>query len=124
MVSRWTSRKSSGRRLKRAISIRQPYAEQILLGVKTEEYRSVPTKIRERVYIYASLGPGDSVDFRKMKAEPGDFPTGVLVGTVEIVNCKWDSRRGCFAYGLERPRRLVRPLRSPKRPQPVWWRPF
>ncbi|MCH8823433.1 MAG: ASCH domain-containing protein [Planctomycetes bacterium] len=39
----------------RALSIRQPYAELILRGEKTIEYRSRPTKIiGERFYIYAS----------------------------------------------------------------------
>ena len=38
-----------------ALSIRQPYAELILRGVKTIEYRSRPTrKIGERFYIYAA----------------------------------------------------------------------
>ena len=40
----------------RALSIRQPHAEAILRGVKTTEYRSRATKIRGRIYIYASLG--------------------------------------------------------------------
>ncbi len=39
----------------RALSIRQPYAELILRGVKTIEYRSRPTRILgERFWIYAS----------------------------------------------------------------------
>ena len=39
----------------RALSIRQPYAELILRGEKTIEYRSRPTKIiGERFYFYAS----------------------------------------------------------------------
>jgi len=43
----------------RALSIRQPYAELILRGVKTIEYRSRPTRIiGERFYIYASKGNG------------------------------------------------------------------
>jgi hypothetical protein len=42
------------RRIIGAISIRQPYVEQILRGIKTREYRSVITNIRERVYLYAS----------------------------------------------------------------------
>ena len=38
-----------------ALSIRQPYAELILRGVKTIEYRSRPTRrIGERFYIYAA----------------------------------------------------------------------
>ncbi len=39
----------------RALSIRQPYAELILRGLKTIEYRSRPTRIiGERFYIYAA----------------------------------------------------------------------
>lgn len=39
----------------RALSIRQPYAELILRGIKRIEYRSRPTKIiGERFYIYAA----------------------------------------------------------------------
>jgi hypothetical protein len=73
--------------LKRALSIRQPYAEQILRGTKTVEYRSQPTKIREAVYIYASQTPGAIADFEGMDLQPGELPTGVLVGTVEISHC-------------------------------------
>jgi predicted transcriptional regulator len=39
----------------RALSVRQPYAELILRGIKPIEFRSRPTKIiGERFYIYAS----------------------------------------------------------------------
>ena len=39
----------------RALSIRQPYAELILRGIKPIEFRSRPTKIiGERFYIYVS----------------------------------------------------------------------
>ena len=39
----------------RALSIRQPWAELILRGIKTVEYRSRPTRIiGERFHIYAS----------------------------------------------------------------------
>lgn len=42
----------------RALSIRQPWAELIMRGVKTVEYRSRPTRIvGERFYIYAAKGP-------------------------------------------------------------------
>src|SRR4051794_30359946 len=43
----------------RALSIRQPFAELILRGVKTVEYRSRPTRIvGERFWIYACKGSG------------------------------------------------------------------
>lgn len=39
-----------------ALSIRQPYAELVLRGIKTVEYRSRPTKIiGERFYLYAAF---------------------------------------------------------------------
>ncbi len=71
----------------RALSIRQPYAEQILRGKKKVEYRSRPTNIRERVYIHASMNPGVVQAWEEMKMKPGDLPTGVLVGAVEIKDC-------------------------------------
>ncbi|HBB88969.1 MAG TPA: hypothetical protein DC047_15290 [Blastocatellia bacterium] len=42
-----------------ALSLGQPNAEQVMRGKKTIEYRSMPTKKRERVYIYASKTPAD-----------------------------------------------------------------
>jgi hypothetical protein len=42
-----------------ALSIRQPFAEMILRGIKTVEYRSRPTRlIGKRFYIYATKGQG------------------------------------------------------------------
>ena len=51
----------------RALSIRQPYAEQILRGTKLFEYRTRPTTIRERVYIYVSRKPGPAKQFELTK---------------------------------------------------------
>src|SRR5882724_4850953 len=67
-----------------ALSVRQPYAEQILRGGKQIEYRSRVTNIRRRVLLYASLQPGDLAEFKRLNVEPGDLHTGVLVGSVEI----------------------------------------
>ncbi len=95
-----------------ALSIRQPYAELILRGVKRIEYRSRATKIvGERFYIYASKGGGWrnsvtqpspegrrpwSIDLSTKDDPPawmlvladalilGDLPTGVIVGSAVI----------------------------------------
>lgn len=107
----------------RALSIRQPYAEQIMRRTKKIEYRSLPTKaIGERFYIYASLTPGPKREFRRMGLEPGDLPTGVLVGTVEIEKCT--GKPGDHKWHLDGPKRLKRNLRPRKHPQPVWFNPF
>ena len=80
----------------RAISIRQPYLEMILRGIKKAEYRSRLTHIRERVYLYASLKPGDEKYYAQLSVEPGTLPTGLIVGTVEIVDCKYQWPRGRY----------------------------
>lgn len=106
----------------RALSIRQPYAEMILRGVKHIEYRSRPTNIRERVYIYAAMAPGDQDDFKSIKCKPGSLPTGVLIGSVEIVKC---TKKGdTFHWHLQNPKRRARPIKPKKHPQPCWFNPF
>lgn len=46
----------------RALSIRQPFVELILRGVKTIEWRSRPTRlVGQRFYLYASQGRGTKV---------------------------------------------------------------
>ncbi len=109
-------------RFQRALSIRQPYAEQILRGTKTIEYRSQPTKIRERVYVYASQTPGAIEDFEDMGLQPGDLPTGVLVGTIEISDCT--GYPGDYKWHLAHPQRLSQPIKPENHPQPSWFFPF
>jgi ATP-dependent Lhr-like helicase len=109
----------------RALSIRQPHAEAIMRGAKTEEYRSGPTKIRGRILIYASLGRADAeeeadlmdqYDMSEMKCD--DLPRGALVGTVELYDCDEE------AWQLRAPERLPQLIRPLKQPQPVWFWPF
>src|SRR5260370_33192296 len=103
----------------RAWSIRKPYAELIMLGKKKIEYRSKPTRIRERLYIYASMTPGQSGDFYRLKLKPGDLPTGVLIGTVEVVGCR-EGSDGC-EWLLASPKRLEEALKPERHPQPAWF---
>ena len=106
----------------RALSIRQPFAELIISGKKKNEYRTIPTKIRERVYIYASKKPGPEKHWGKSGYEPGELPTGVLIGTIEIVGC--NGKAGDYAWKLAKPRRLKNKIKPKNKPQPVWFRPF
>ena len=105
----------------RAISVRQPYADQILCGTKKIEYRSIVTHIRGRVYVYASQRP-DLDAYQKLKIKPGSLPTGVIVGTVEIIGC--DGIDGEYEWHLARPERLAQPIKPERHPQPVWFKPF
>lgn len=102
----------------KALSVRQPWAELIMRGEKAAEYRSQPTKVRGRVYIYASLA----------KPEPGDesldskLPRGVIVGTVEVTGCEGGDDK--YEWLLENPQRLPEPIAPQEQPQPAWFYPF
>lgn len=107
----------------RALSIRQPYAEEILRGTKTIEYRTRPTRIiGKRFYIYASRQPSDLKEFAKLGCEPGDLPVGVLVGAAKIARCTGEPPN--CEWHLSDVKRLKRPRKPKRMPQPVWFSPF
>jgi hypothetical protein len=109
-----------GRR--RALSVCHPFAEQIILGTKRIEYRSRSTKIRGRVYVYASKTPRLHEDWKGSGMKHGDLPTGVLIGTVEIVGCTRGEAE--YEWHLANPLRLARPKKPRSHPQPAWFYPF
>ena len=109
----------------RALSIRQPYAELILRGIKKIEYRSRPTRIiGERFYIYAARKPGDPKGFDELGCVPGDpgVPTGVIVGSATVTRCT--RHNGTYEWHLTDVKRLKRTRKPKGMPQPVWSRPF
>jgi hypothetical protein len=125
----------------RALSIKQPWAELILRGNKTIEVRSRRTLIRGRVQIYASLGDvAPQTEARVLKVygvDAREQPRGVLVGTLEIADCRplqvSDSTAAGFqveqgtteyAWLLENPRRAKQLVKPKNHPQPVFFRPF
>jgi len=112
----------------KCLSVRQPWAELILRGSKDVEYRSQPTNIRGRVYIYASLTKTVLALDEKNEIEEelgtniGDLATGLVVGTVEIADCTGSD--GDFEWHLVNPIRLDEPIKPLEHPQPVWFHPF
>jgi hypothetical protein len=111
------------RRIERAISIRHAWAELIIRGIKVREFRSVPTNIRERVYVYATQRAEPESTYVEFGLSRVDLPTGLLIGTVEVIDCEKVGDRH-FAYLLADPHRLSRPLQPANHPQPIWFRPF
>lgn len=134
----------------RALSIRQPYAELILRGIKTAEYRSRPTRvIGERFWIYASKKklpvvsgplpvwssdleavrpPAWMVELAKQVGmiEAGALlPTGVIVGSAVIDRCEEVDAPGSamFRWHLKDVRRVDRLVPPVGHPQPVWFDP-
>ena len=105
----------------RALPVQHPFAELILRGLKTVEYRGRPTNIRERVFLYATKNTPDPEEAAAWVREEygidldvANLPRGVLVGTVEIVGCRPSKRKGVFEWLLARPERLPKP-QPPKR---------
>lgn len=107
----------------RALSIRQPYAELILRGVKTIEYRSRPTKIvGERFYIYAARKWAGVNGHGAEDVREGEAPIGVIVGTATITHCTQEN--GHYCWHLADVKQLRKPRKVKRQPQPVWFTPF
>ena len=112
----------------RALSIRQPYVEEILRGIKRMEYRTRPVSkaiIGQKFYIYAAMkfpSPTDVRKYCKLTWKEGDLPTGVIVGTARISRCT--RGEAYYEWHLTDVKRLKRPLRPKNHPQPSWFHPF
>jgi len=106
----------------KALSIRQPWAELIMRGIKTTEYRGRPTKVRGRIFIYAALGRCDPDDECECQQEHGidvnSLPRGVIVGTVELFDSDGDE------WKLRLPERANELRKPDNHPMPVWFTPF
>lgn len=111
-----------------AISIRQPFSELILLGEKRYEFRSKPTSVRGRVFIYSGLqwhGMLTDPKIVSTLAKHGviDMPRGLIVGSMEIVDCLHKGE-GEYAWKVANPIRFDTPIKAKGRPMPVWWTPI
>jgi hypothetical protein len=138
----------------RALSIRQPYAELILRGIKTAELRSRATSIvGERFYIYAprtmattpvwsddlqvASPPAWMIelaaqmklieDLRSANLLTAGLPTGVIVGSAVIEKVTPPDpadASGMFRWHLVDVERAKRFRKPTRQPQPVWFKPF
>ena len=68
------------------ISIKQPWASLIVEGYKRYEFRTWKTKYRGKILIHASKGFVKS-DINEFKHLNLSFPTGVIIGEVELIDC-------------------------------------
>lgn len=124
-----------------ALGIRQPWAELIMRGIKTIELRSSQTKIRGPIYVYASKKlaktPHAIQAAEDAEIETETLPTGVLIGTVEIVDSFPATvehaeasgvpaalLKGKFGWKLANPRRIRSPLVPEYLPYGVWFYPY
>lgn len=124
-----------------ALGIRQPWAELIVRGIKTVEVRSLPTQVRGPIYLYASRKfadhPAADLAIERFGLRCSELPTGLLIGTVEIVDSRpctpADAAAACvpepllcgkIAWELANPRPLETFVRPRFLPYGVWFYPF
>lgn len=70
----------------RALSLWQPWASAIALGIKTVETRSWSTKYRGTLLIHATQRfPREALEFARMEAEVGRLPERLPLGAVVAV---------------------------------------
>jgi hypothetical protein len=106
----------------RALSVRQPYAQLILAGTKSIEYRPRRTNVRGLVYIYACKARGPQAAFAAAGLDPDELLYGLVLGTVEIVDCT-RSPLG-YEWQLQNPEWLAKPLEVTGMPQPSFFWPW
>jgi len=117
------------RRMK-ALSFRQPFADAVVAGLKTVDFRGLSTRHRGPLAIHASntYGPAERAAFESLRRrrlqlpEPDPGRRGAIIGVVELTGCRpaaaADRRKslaelpdqGAFAYELADPRPLPAPL--------------
>ncbi len=106
----------------KALSIKQPWAELILLGVKPYEYRTWETLYRGELVIHASKVDDDTPlatlracdGFKQAGIEFGTeeerkLARGAIVGVVSLADCELFAP-GEFRWKVEKPRRLKEPI--------------
>jgi len=107
-----------------ALSVRQPWASLIILGLKSVEIRSWPTSHRGPLFIHAAK----TLDERALgRFRLSDVPTGALIGVVDLIGVEpftpatWRKLApehldtgpftlGLYAWTLADPRPLQQPV--------------
>ena len=114
-----------------ALSVRQPWADAIMRGVKMIEYRSRPANVRGSIYIYASLGRYSQSDEESFADQVGltlseldHLLRGVVLGTVELFDCVPMAGGDGFEWRMRSPQRLLKPRKPTRRVNPVWTYPW
>lgn len=90
----------------KALSIQQPWADRILSGVKTREYRSWSTSYRGLILVHA----GKVINKEAWDGDPPETALirGAILGVVEVIGM--EGRRPACAWVLRNPWRLPAPV--------------
>ena len=121
----------------KALTIKQPWADLIIAGIKDIENRTWKTSYRGRVLIHTSKSPcsrGDldacplsalSENINLDKYAPGRFTNGAIIGSVDIVDCvmnhpsEW-AEKGVYNWVLANPVKFEKPILNVKGTLGLW----
>jgi ASCH domain len=104
-----------GDNVMKIITLRQPWAELVVSGVKNIENRGWSTAYRGPVLIHAGLHV-EREACRKHGVDPSKLPRGAVVGVVELADCVTKHRSPWFSgrYGFV--------LRNARKIKPIQWK--
>lgn len=97
----------------KALSVKQPFADNIIFHGKDIENRTWRTKFRGTVAIHAGMKFHDYADLSD--EEKKEMVRGAIVGVVDVVDCvdkhksKW-FQKGFYGFVLKNPRPLKKPI--------------
>jgi len=109
-----------------AISIRQPWAEMILIGEKVTEYRSrrlSPAMLDKDIHVYVPMSYGYQADEDRHELwdRLEELPRGKVVGIVTFSRCTLRGEQWAWHIGSTRRVELRKPT---YKPQPGFFRPW
>lgn len=105
----------------KALSVRQPWAELIMLGWKPWENRSWWHSYRGQLIIHASKKVDDDAGFFLLEHDlvlPDPVTCGAILGTVDLHRCERIEKLkdpgiyafGPYCWGMKDPKRLAQPI--------------
>ena len=94
----------------RALSVKQPWVEEIFSGRKRIDYRTWETSYRGDLLIYASTTKDVNVlnNLQSYGHKASDLVFGAFVGVVRVTDCKYNS--GEYDWYYSDIRRFIRPV--------------
>jgi hypothetical protein len=103
----------------RAISIHAPFAYAICMGLKDEEYRTQPTKIRGWILIHSSKSKDSDQYFTDYGIDGVIAKRGAIIGACQLADCVGNP--GDYAYCLKHPILFPQALESVRGQQSIFW---
>jgi hypothetical protein len=106
----------------KVLTVRQPWADAILSGLKTVENRSYRTKYRGKLYIHSSLAKPSKKDILYCQKRGFDYDElhsykGCILGHVTVTDVLIDSDNDwyvldCYQWKLTNPVKLKHPVKA------------